>query len=246
LAATYHAFAVDSLSNRWEVTAETAFSIDLGAGGSWSGNVYTSQNTGTWTVTGTYLSLSGTAALTVTPGVVPTCDTFHNGGADDTYIWQSLPANNYTTSATLYTGIRNHATRGPGETRLLLRFALDSIPQGSLVTSATLGITVFGTNPSQTISLYRITSPWNEVGGATWNTMADAYDPTVQGSFVAQSGSVTSDVTGLVEAWVSGENPNYGMMMINTDDQTLNTYRSGEYATIAQRPSLQVCYVAAP
>ena len=45
----------------------TVWVIDSGAGGSWSGNVYTSAKAGTWTVTGVYGGLSDTASLTVTP-----------------------------------------------------------------------------------------------------------------------------------------------------------------------------------
>jgi hypothetical protein len=65
----YTATASDAYGNTWDVTASTAWGIDAGAGGSWSGNVYTSQKAsavGTpWTVTGTYSAVSGTAQLTV-------------------------------------------------------------------------------------------------------------------------------------------------------------------------------------
>jgi hypothetical protein len=66
---TYQAMAEDDQSNTWDVTAGTTFSIEVGAGGSWTDNVYTSQNPGTWTVTGEFESLSDTAILTtVTSG----------------------------------------------------------------------------------------------------------------------------------------------------------------------------------
>ena len=39
----------------------------LGAGGSWSSNVYTSATAGSWTVTGTYASTAYTTGLTVNP-----------------------------------------------------------------------------------------------------------------------------------------------------------------------------------
>ena len=59
--------AFDSFNNSLgNVTGSTAFSIQAGAGGSWSGATYTSANAGTWTVTGTYSSKSATASLTVT------------------------------------------------------------------------------------------------------------------------------------------------------------------------------------
>ncbi|MBN1217463.1 MAG: FG-GAP repeat protein [Anaerolineae bacterium] len=55
----------DIAGNSWDVTSSAGFTITLGAGGSWSGNVYTSEITGTWTVTGTYSALNGTATLIV-------------------------------------------------------------------------------------------------------------------------------------------------------------------------------------
>ena len=64
----YTANAVDSFDNSWDATVSTGWVIDSGAGGSWSGNVYTCAKTGTWSVTGVYSGLSDTASLTVAPG----------------------------------------------------------------------------------------------------------------------------------------------------------------------------------
>ncbi|MBM4444309.1 MAG: hypothetical protein FJ020_03260 [Chloroflexi bacterium] len=67
----YTAEAFDQFNNSLgDVTSATAFSIQSGAGGSWARNVYTSQVPGTWTVTGTYTGLAGTATLTVGAGSV--------------------------------------------------------------------------------------------------------------------------------------------------------------------------------
>ena len=64
---TYTAEAFDQYDNSMGgVTSSTTFEIELGAWGSWAANVYTSENTGTWTVTGTYSGKSDTATLTVT------------------------------------------------------------------------------------------------------------------------------------------------------------------------------------
>ena len=49
----------------WEVTANAAYTSPAAAGGVWSGNVYTSQNPGTWTITSTWGGLTGTATLYV-------------------------------------------------------------------------------------------------------------------------------------------------------------------------------------
>jgi len=69
---TYYATAEDIYGNTWDVTAETIFSIESGASGSWADNVYTSHTNGTWAVTGTYNGLSDTATLHVGPGGAPT------------------------------------------------------------------------------------------------------------------------------------------------------------------------------
>ncbi len=55
--------------NNWDVTGSIAWSIDASAGGSWvqSTGTYTSAEAGTWTVTGAYNGLTGTASLTVSP-----------------------------------------------------------------------------------------------------------------------------------------------------------------------------------
>mgnify|MGYP000049961427 CR=1 FL=1 len=63
---TYTLMAEDAYDNTWDVTAEANFTIDADAGGTWTDNVYCSENAGTWTVTGTWSVFSDTATLTVT------------------------------------------------------------------------------------------------------------------------------------------------------------------------------------
>ena len=62
---SYTATAYDLEGNDWDVTADTTFSIDPDAGGSWTSNTYTSEFVSTWTVTGTYDSHTDDATLTV-------------------------------------------------------------------------------------------------------------------------------------------------------------------------------------
>ena len=64
----YTAIAYDAYDNEiGDVTGSTVFDINAAAGGNWSGNAYTSQKAGTWTVTGTYSGVTGNATLTVDP-----------------------------------------------------------------------------------------------------------------------------------------------------------------------------------
>ncbi len=69
---TYTAEAFDQHDNSLgNVTSDTTFEIVAGAGGSWAANSYTSENIGTWTVTGTYSGKNDTATLTVVEGSLP-------------------------------------------------------------------------------------------------------------------------------------------------------------------------------
>ena len=68
---TYAAQASDAYGNSLgDVTASTSWGITSGAGGSWSANFYTSEKSGTWTVTGTYSGKSDAAILNVNPDVL--------------------------------------------------------------------------------------------------------------------------------------------------------------------------------
>ncbi len=69
---SYAAAAFDTEGNSWDVTADTVFSIDPDAGGSWSGDTYTSESAGTWTVTGNYDSHTDDSILTVEMELQPT------------------------------------------------------------------------------------------------------------------------------------------------------------------------------
>jgi len=62
----YTLIATDTYGNAWDATASGAYTVTPAAGGSWAANVYTSQYTGTWTVTATVPNATATAVLTVT------------------------------------------------------------------------------------------------------------------------------------------------------------------------------------
>jgi cell division septation protein DedD len=64
---TYSATASDAYGNSWDVTSFTTWSITSDAGGSWSGNVFTSAVAGSWTVSATYAAIAYTTGLTVNP-----------------------------------------------------------------------------------------------------------------------------------------------------------------------------------
>jgi hypothetical protein len=93
------------------------------------------------------------------------------------------------------------------------------------------------------VRVYRITKTWTETQ-PTWKYFAGNYDSTVVwGSFVPQgTGSVTTDVTGLVSAWFKGSVANYGMMLTSSPNCNYDEYNSSEASQVGSRPWLKVCY----
>ena len=176
----------------------------------------------------------------------PVCVTVQRGAygeVDDAYIWEAVPYASYNYSK-LYTGIKSHRTYGPGETRTLLLFALDLLPAGAAVESATVGIKVRQGGGGDTIGIYRVTAPWSE-GTPRWISFADSYDPAEEwASYVTGSGFATAEVTDLVMAWVEGTFPNYGLVLISTGGQAYTQYFASEAPKLADRPWLEVCYIA--
>jgi len=183
-----------------------------------------------------------TISIAATEVDVPTCVTIQRGTfgeVADCYIWEASPGSNGNSSY-LYTG---HV--GCGEKRSLLRFDLDFLPEGAVVQSATFGIQETSQGSGETITIYRITEPWSE-GEPTWNSFANNYDDTVEwGSFVAAGGPgfLTTDITGLVSAWADGDEPNYGLLLMNSAGQARDWYASSETGDVPRRPWLEVCYI---
>jgi uncharacterized repeat protein (TIGR01451 family) len=69
---TYTVLATNSLGYQWDATPEAIFESEVGAGGVWTANTYTSQAPGIWTVTATLQHLSDTATLEVEAPIPPT------------------------------------------------------------------------------------------------------------------------------------------------------------------------------
>lgn len=79
---SYTAEGADAYGTTFDITAEAVFTIDVGAGGTWVGNTYTSEFNGEWTVTGTYEGLVDTATLSVTTAKVLPVPYYGQGSTD--------------------------------------------------------------------------------------------------------------------------------------------------------------------
>ncbi|MCC6558988.1 MAG: DNRLRE domain-containing protein [Polyangiaceae bacterium] len=172
------------------------------------------------------------------------CVTIQRGAAgavEDAIVWQSSPTWNDGARLTLSTG----TSVSGGVRRSLLRFDLGSIPAGATVNSATLSVYQLYKNVAGTIAGHAATAAWAE-GTVTSGSFGDGFEPAAFGSFDAPGGGSTGwralDVRALVQDWVSGDRPNYGVVLI--EDGTDNTdFRSSESATAAERPKIDLCYV---
>ena len=113
------------------------------------------------------------------------------------------------------------------------------IPEGASITSATFSIYV-ANNSGETVNVHRVEQAWTETS-VTWNTRPN-FDSVVSGSFTANSGWQTVDVTDLVKGWMDGTYPNHGILLAQ-GDTTLTKYHSSEYSDdVTLRPKLEICY----
>ena len=125
--------------------------------------------------------------------------------------------------------------------RALFRFDLSAVPAGATIQSATLHLRAVKTS-KQTIYLHRVLDPWTEKG-ATWNNIGESFDATPTTSFVAPKKKkyVAVDITDLVQAWVRGDVPNYGFMLIAepSKESKFNTREAGS----RKHPYLEITYI---
>ena len=138
--------------------------------------------------------------------------------------------------------------------RALIGFDLSNLPSTTRVTSAVLELDLedvaFGGAGSTEV--HRVTRRWTESevtwnerrSGATWTTPGGDYDPQVVASTgidVAQLGSTQWDVTPLVASWVSGRDPNHGMLLTASNGIDGARFSSGD-RVCGQYPRLTVTY----
>lgn len=188
---------------------------------------------------GEHISAAGNISIT---------RTFQPSSAD-TWLDQQNPTTADGSDTLLHVHSRGPAGN-PRNRRSLVQFDISSIPSGSTVTSATLGLNL-NTAPSssRTHDVHRATSSWVETS-VTWNTMptfnatatASAATGTTSGAWI--SWTVTSDVS----AYIGGTATNYGWLVKdqteNDSPEIMSHYESRESATTTIRPKLTVTFTA--
>jgi hypothetical protein len=89
---------------------------------------------------------------------------------------------------------------------------------------------------NQSVTVHNILADWDEMT-ATYNNFGGAFDPTVLGSFVATAGWRTVDVTALVQGWIDGDYPNFGLLLDQTTGP-ITEYVSSDFINSTPRPEL--------
>jgi hypothetical protein len=155
----------------------------------------------------------------------------------------------------------------------LLKFDISTIPSNATVTSATVELTLVecrnGT-PTKSIEVRKLNRAWGEgsktgIDGGTatsgecswtysaystqWTNPGGDYDSTAADtkSIASTTGTkYTWNITGMVQGWVTTASSNYGIIFLETSQQSTQNgtkcFAAKEYATVASRPKLTVVY----
>ncbi|MFQ5854287.1 MAG: DNRLRE domain-containing protein [Anaerolineae bacterium] len=133
-----------------------------------------------------------------------------------------------------------------GIMRSVIRFDLSGVPPGAVVFDAGLRLVAVEAGDGDapmTVSVHDIAQPW--AGCPTWNTLPDAIGRSWASVSVGSVVEVyTVDVTALVDSWLNGGLPNYGLML-RGDEQQMGRIRGFVPTASTQedlRPSLIIKY----
>lgn len=165
----------------------------------------------------------------------------------DTSTYQDGPTTNYGASTVLQTGGYSGYYM-----QSYFHFDVSGIPSGSTIKSAKLYLYKVSTNTNghmHVFTLRRITAPWDSMTLTHANKPAQsarygpyyAFGPTNEWNIL--------DATQLVQEWIDGTYPNYGMCTSpEVETSSTYTYRhnaawaSKEHATTGFRPYLLITY----
>jgi hypothetical protein len=146
---------------------------------------------------------------------------------------------NFGAALTLGTG-----TTGTTVRQSLLQFSFGTLPPLAVITSSTLSLRKAAGVGGGTLTAHRVIAPWAEPA-VTWSSFGGAFDGTAAGNLdlatVLPNTTGTFDVTALVQAWVTGQTPNYGVLLEQPSGRA--TFGSRNAGNVPLRPQLKVCYV---
>lgn len=163
-------------------------------------------------------------------------------GTQDTYVASGVAGSNYGTSASV---LSDGSDGTNGELVALLKWSLAGIPSTATIRSVRVNLQAF--NPSAgTYRLYARNVAWTE-STATWaNANVAGGQGAEIGNFVPNANglhTITLNSAGiaLVQGWLNGTTDNNGLTIRSTSADGVD-FRSSEYGTASQRPTLSITY----
>jgi hypothetical protein len=176
-------------------------------------------------------STAPTESLGTTQQTLTTCVTVTSSAVADAMLSNPPVGQNYGSGPILRVG---------GKDESVLRFDLAAIPAYAVINSATLRLYANGSAGNTAINIHRATAAWSE-GTVTYASFGQHFDPAVSGIIVPSSPNAlkSADIKSLVVTWVTGAQPNNGMLLETSDNKkTIFISNDGN----GQRPALDVCY----
>ena len=140
---------------------------------------------------------------------------------DDTFVTSNQPDANWGADPSLRLGY-DAQQNGNGAERILLKFDVSGqVPAGAVINNAYIELYETSATPSGDASMGNIArhlnSDWQSAA-VTWNSHEPNWGGVdEQGSIAAADGWRQMPVTGLVQEWLNGTQPNYGAILIGDE-----------------------------
>ncbi|MBP8717461.1 MAG: DNRLRE domain-containing protein [Candidatus Atribacteria bacterium] len=163
----------------------------------------------------------------------------------DAQVYSAVPSTNY--GDLWFSSIGNS---GSTITRMYIKFYLSAVPANARIVGAYLNLYQYHTSGSNnfTTGLYRVTDDWDE-STITWNLQPDSStDAEITNNITAGAGIWESwwDLDTLVQGWLDGSITNYGMVLKDTNETSVNNiayfYTSDYTGDVTERPKLEIEY----
>ena len=168
---------------------------------------------------------------------------------DDAWLEQNNGSANHGSDTVLQLG---SSLLGTASDWPVIRFDIANagIPAGASVVSAVAYLYVEQFTHSLPVTVHRLTAAWNE-STVTWNSLGSSYDSTVTTSISAGTASgryVAVNLSGLVQSWLAGAQPNDGIVLIPNvlNAGQTSRYASKEDSNAAVQPYLSITYTDGP
>jgi len=168
----------------------------------------------------------------------------------DALIYDDPPIYNGGSDPYLHVGTYVGAPNFTKIARGYLQFDLDSIPPGAVITEANLGLCYWGTwgGPSISIGLYEVTESWVE-NSITWNNQPTSSGDAIDIQIIPKKETndfVYWQITNLVKGWYEENIANYGIVLRDTDESSIDDikcfYSSENYDRPLIRPKLIITF----